>query len=162
VKKREWSDEDRAKIIEMFNNGSSSGSIASEFGATRNAIIGIIHRARKKDPTKVRRDFERPIKPKEEKPKREAPKLKLSKPPLLTPTSAEIEAMEARIRLRVIDSETAVTMAELEPHHCKFPHGDPKLSDFRFCGKRRVDNKRPYCQEHTIACGRLYDQLKAG
>jgi len=30
---------------------------------------------------------------------------------------------------------------------CQWPIGDPKTSDFRFCGKSSLPN-RPYCDEH--------------
>ena len=31
--------------------------------------------------------------------------------------------------------------------HCQWPHGDPKDSDFRYCGAS-VTPGRPYCAEH--------------
>jgi len=37
-----------------------------------------------------------------------------------------------------------VTFLELEPHHCRYPIGDPKTKEFRFCGAPRLDGK-PYC-----------------
>jgi hypothetical protein len=37
-----------------------------------------------------------------------------------------------------------VTFFELEPHHCRYPIGDPKTKEFRFCGAPRLDG-RPYC-----------------
>lgn len=63
-----------------------------------------------------------------------------------------------RVRLRVIESQTAVTFAELEKHMCRWPLGDPKQSDFRFCGCNRVSDRTPYCSEHSILAGRRYEK----
>ena len=41
----------------------------------------------------------------------------------------------------------AVALEDLEPHHCRWPIGDPQSSNFRFCGKRRRLGAS-YCQEH--------------
>ena len=41
-------------------------------------------------------------------------------------------------------SKHNVTFLELEPHHCRYPIGDPKTKEFRFCGAPRLDGK-PYC-----------------
>jgi hypothetical protein len=41
-------------------------------------------------------------------------------------------------------SNDNVTFLELEPHHCRYPIGDPKTKEFRFCGALRLDNM-PYC-----------------
>jgi GcrA cell cycle regulator len=59
-----------------------------------------------------------------------------------------IESPKERIRVRLITDERQVTLQELKPYHCRFPIGDPKRSDFRFCGCSRVDDKKPYCAAH--------------
>jgi hypothetical protein len=41
-------------------------------------------------------------------------------------------------------SKDNVTFLQLEPHHCRYPIGDPKTKEFRFCGAPRFDGK-PYC-----------------
>jgi GcrA cell cycle regulator len=41
-------------------------------------------------------------------------------------------------------SKHNVTFLALEPHHCRYPIGDPKTKEFRFCGALRLDGK-PYC-----------------
>lgn len=66
---------------------------------------------------------------------------------------------ESRIRLRMIDEKTTeVTLQELEKHHCRWPKGDPRHSDFRFCGAPRIgDSERtPYCKEHMVLSGKHY------
>jgi hypothetical protein len=52
---------------------------------------------------------------------------------------------DERAEIREIPrSNHNVTFLELEPHHCRFPIGDPKTKEFRFCGALRLDNM-PYC-----------------
>ena len=66
---------------------------------------------------------------------------------------------EPRIRLRMIDEKsTEVTLQELKLHHCRWPKGDPRHSDFRFCGAKRISEseRTPYCREHTLIAGRQY------
>jgi GcrA cell cycle regulator len=39
------------------------------------------------------------------------------------------------------------TVANLELHDCRWPLGDPRQPDFRFCGARQAPG-RPYCEVH--------------
>jgi len=39
------------------------------------------------------------------------------------------------------------TLTDLSSQTCRWPIGDPKHEDFRFCGKSVVPGK-PYCSEH--------------
>jgi hypothetical protein len=53
-----------------------------------------------------------------------------------------------------------VTFVELEPHHCRYPFGDPKTKEFRFCGAPRVDGK-PYCMRclEIVSRQKTYEAL---
>ena len=51
-----------------------------------------------------------------------------------------------RVRLKIVDSQTAIVLEDLNENTCRFPLGDPRLSDFRFCGKT-IKVKGPYCNE---------------
>ncbi|TAL01038.1 MAG: global cell cycle regulator GcrA-like protein [Rhodospirillaceae bacterium] len=42
------------------------------------------------------------------------------------------------------------TLTDLSSQTCRWPIGDPKHEDFRFCGKAVVPGK-PYCSEHCAA-----------
>jgi GcrA cell cycle regulator len=114
-------DEQRREIIQLFSEGNTMASIANKMGCTRGAVAGVIYRYRQKG-SQLR-----------------APKI--------APVSEPIK----RIRLRLIEDNTEVTMKQLQPHMCKYPIGDPKLSDFRFCGCQRIADS-PYCEKHTIIC----------
>jgi GcrA cell cycle regulator len=39
-------------------------------------------------------------------------------------------------------------LLELQEHHCKWPIGDPRYADFRFCGNDKGADG-PYCARHT-------------
>ena len=41
------------------------------------------------------------------------------------------------------------TILELTDRMCKWPIGDPRDSDFRFCGKP-TKNGLPYCEDHCL------------
>lgn len=141
-------DAQRQEIMEMFNEGLSMGIIADKLGTTRGAIAGVISRQRKKGV------LARQIQPQYRK---------LSSKP--TPVTEHVPipqwfkasvvsvkpVKKKRIRLRLIDNDTEVTLLELQPHQCKYPLGDPKLPDFRFCGCHRIASS-PYCEKHTVIC----------
>lgn len=139
VKAPLYTDEEKAKIAECFNDGYSLQDLADMYpGRTRGAMAGLLYRIRQKNgiPVKARdksKDFTSPA----------AKKAAMSSPP-----SRQVRKKKERIRLTLICDDTMVTFAELDKHHCKFPIGDPKRSDFRFCGKLRL-LKRPYCHGHT-------------
>lgn len=152
---RVWSPNKKLDIIKMFNDGYSMGVIGDKYSCSRGCISGIINRERKRgnkavkgrqvqfvgrgpDKTKIRTNFGKPI-------KGLAINSFISKPPVKVP----------RVRLKMIESTTAVTFAELESHHCKYPLGNPRQSDFRFCGCTRLAGK-PYCEAHTIVAGKMY------
>jgi GcrA cell cycle regulator len=42
------------------------------------------------------------------------------------------------------------TIATLESNDCRWPIGDPRHSDFHFCGARALTG-RPYCELHWRA-----------
>ncbi|MBH68952.1 MAG: global cell cycle regulator GcrA-like protein [Rhodospirillaceae bacterium] len=40
-----------------------------------------------------------------------------------------------------------LTFADWDRHKCSWPLGDPRSSDFKFCGDP-IEDGRPYCSEH--------------
>lgn len=51
------------------------------------------------------------------------------------------------------DTDDRITVCNLEPHHCRWPIGDPVLEPdtFRFCGAQRAGDMTSYCEEHRRA-----------
>jgi GcrA cell cycle regulator len=152
-----WSNEQIALLIEMYNQGCTMSAIGNRLGKTRSAVGGQLNR--------LRAHCVEALAPKRFVMHPEGVRAKSTAQPIpslvLRPKVIRVRPRtpEPRIRLRMIDSETAVTLTELEPHHCRWPNGDPRRSDFRFCGCPRVSlkAKTPYCSRHTLLAGRHYE-----
>ncbi len=62
--------------------------------------------------------------------------------------------VEAALPESVADKRTEkvyrenISLTELDNHTCRWPLGDPKDDDFRFCG-RKVKTGQTYCEEHS-------------
>lgn len=52
-----------------------------------------------------------------------------------------------------------VTVCHARPYHCRWPLGDPKSPDFRFCGARRLE-PLPYCPSHALIAYRPASKRK--
>jgi GcrA cell cycle regulator len=74
-------------------------------------------------------------------PQRRETKKPAVRKPRAPPWLFRVERAEIR---EIPRSKHNVTFLELGPHHCRYPIGDPKTTDFRFCGALRLDDK-PYC-----------------
>lgn len=135
------------KIIQLFRDKKSYLEIAKELDISKGSVASFIRRARAMDMLK-----DIPLRPLQLKKKAEAVKALPPKPvpERLAPFRMPTPLKPQRIRMTLIDHHTAVTFEELEPHHCKWPNGDPKQDAFRFCGKRR-ELGSPYCHEHKAA-----------
>lgn len=130
------------------------GSIGKVTNRTRNAVAGIISRMRKSGELLLEKKVT-PPQPKVHLKTGSRLPPKLPKAFKAQPFKINVEKPR-RIRLRLINSDTAVTLMERQEHQCCWPLGDPKQSDFRYCGKHRFGGK-PYCAEHVLKSGRLYD-----
>jgi len=108
---------------------------------SRNAIIGLIHRAGGRRRDHAIRDTLA----------YRAPQARKPKPP--KPTAAAPSAPRPRPVL-VFDATPPLPggYALPEPHQCKWPFGDPQKPGFRFCTAHRMvdddDNEAPYCEKH--------------
>jgi GcrA cell cycle regulator len=60
-----------------------------------------------------------------------------------SPIKRPARAVEAKKPVEV----KVFTLTDLSSQTCRWPIGDPKHEDFRFCGKAVVPGK-PYCSEH--------------
>lgn len=69
------------------------------------------------------------------------------KPPVPSPLRPRSQGTLPIPGLNPVDL-ARVTFAELEPHHCRFPVGDPTLG---FCGQDREPGIS-YCAEHAQRC----------
>jgi GcrA cell cycle regulator len=151
-----WSNEEFFKLLEMYGNKCTLATMVAHFQRTRGQVSGVLHRARAKGFIEQINPSKLPNMPQQAKP--EKPKVD----PVTVRESELVKRLmqhvqkKKRVRLRLIEDQNQVTFAELEPHHCRWPIGEPRLPDFRFCGCRRVEGK-PYCAEHVIRAGKMYE-----
>lgn len=125
-----WTDERVALLKKMWGEGKTAAEIAQELGGvTRNAVIGKAHRLKLSNRlSPIQQNNKKPAsKPSEEK----APPRKISKTP--PPADMDIEG---------------VSLAQLKDKMCRWPIGDPKEPDFRFCGCQSIAGL-PYCGDHA-------------
>ena len=146
---KEWTDAERETIIDMFNAKNSIGIIANHFGVTRNSIVGTINRLRK---NKTVLNGKMVLAANERYIRRGHKTLAGDKPPYSNPHVLLKQQQEKpqRVRLRIVPPEK-VTFKQLQYWMCRYPEGDPRQSDFRFCGQKKEHGKS-YCPHHYQLC----------
>ena len=145
-----WTDERVETLKKLWLDGLSASQIAAELGgATRNAVIGKVHRlglSGRGQPTSVVKRPRRAHQP--QAPRR--PRQHMSMGNLALKTN--IEAFPAPVlRHRenlVVPIAKRLTIEKLTEHTCKWPIGDPGHEDFHFCGHDSLDGV-PYCEYHA-------------
>jgi len=138
---RTWSSERTARLGELatLTRASATGiarELSKQFGiaVTRSAVIGKASRMRLELPGAHGRLVERVNPP----PRPPRPPKQRTRPMPATP--------EPRIRFLDLGDENC-TLAELHEDSCRWPLGDPRDPDFRYCGRAKVKD-RPYCKHH--------------
>lgn len=135
-----WTDERVALLKKMWGEGRTAAEIAKELGGvTRNAVIGKAHRLKLSNRVS-------PI----QQNSREAENENLSalnrirkQAKVANDTGSAAVAVAAAPR-RI----TGVPLSELKDKMCRWPLGDPKEENFRFCGDQAAAGL-PYCCEHA-------------
>lgn len=136
-----WTKDRELELIKLWTEGLSGSVIAAKLGAeSRNQVIGKAFRmklaARRTTQTHRRVKKKRMAQPVPHvQPK--AVKRRLSQ---LLPTEPPIPPNQYDV--------ARIATADLEPHHCKWPVGDPGASGFGHCGCKRAEGL-PYCAQHA-------------
>ena len=121
-----WSDNRVERLKTLYAEGLSAGLISVEFGITRNAVVGKIHRLGLSQ---------------SDKPKQRMPSVRAIKLKRITHKPRMVE------KPRPPPIGRPVTLMELNEFTCRFPLGDPRSPDFRFCGEFPRTGE-PYCDHH--------------
>lgn len=141
-----WTDDRIEKLRKLWADGLSASECARHIGGgfSRNAVIGKVTRlglpGRK---VKVRR-------PANDRWNTEDRRMERGEKPF---KQAVIRAKpnwraEALPDTPATDVATITSILDLEPHHCRWPIGDPKQHGFGFCGCKKVEGL-PYCNAHA-------------
>jgi GcrA cell cycle regulator len=148
-----WTDQKIQMLKDMWGNGFSASEIAKRLGGglTRNAVIGKAHRLKlsgKASPIKVASQGGAAPAIKVKSTKRVMLR-SLPLPPL--PTQSGVLA-RAREQFRPIDiankKAIGISVTKATERHCRWPIGDPRSADFRFCGCTAHEGL-PYCVDHA-------------
>lgn len=150
-----WTEQQIQTLKKMWGNGYSASEIAKCLGGglTRNAVIGKAHRmklsagaaarTKVKPPTKSSGVVMSPIK-------------KISKrrnlmrtlPPVQS-TTTQRKSMDPILRpIEVTKRTEGIPVTKAGERHCRWPIGDPRSPDFRFCGCD-IHEGLPYCTQHA-------------
>ncbi len=137
-----WTEEREAELRSLWSEGLTAAIIAGRMGVSRNAILGKSHRLGLND----RRQGVAAIRV-----KRAAKRVRRERQTEISDLVAE------RIRpgrpvsaqaFEPLEGTRPVTLLDLEPHHCRWPIGDPQDASFGFCGCKRAAGT-PYCEAHA-------------
>lgn len=161
-----WTD-DRVELLRrLWGEGLSASQIAGELGMeiTRNAVIGKVHRlglSGRVKPAQAAVPRQR-SKPEAADVLPTRPEVVVIGNTLMTAVAAsEIQVAPApRPTPVLVPSCERVTILDLRETMCRWPHGDPSMPEFRFCGARSTGGL-PYCDTHRrIAYQPVHDRRR--
>lgn len=119
MSKTGWTDERVELLKKLWTEGKTASQIADVLGGvTRNAVIGKAHR------------------------------LKLSKRISPIQTTRKQKVNPKIETPSYVSTGRSISLLELKERSCRWPNGDPKKSDFSFCGENALPGI-PYCGEHA-------------
>jgi GcrA cell cycle regulator len=149
-----WTTERIEQLKSCFNAGLTCSQIAREIGATRNAVIGKMHRLGLSRPKDVLANGLKRARAAKNaaRPKSFGPKGLGSKSWRLTIVDQRDLLIAAfpgsAVSCAAVDSAQKCTLLELSQAKCRWPINDPGAHDFGFCGNEPV-NGLPYCVGHA-------------
>ncbi|MGE4352395.1 MAG: GcrA family cell cycle regulator, partial [Bdellovibrionales bacterium] len=155
-----WTEQQIETLKKMWGNGYSANDIAKNLGGgvTRNAVIGKAHRLKlSAGAASSRSNVEPPSKTKgvvmatiNKVSKRRSSVLR-SMPPVQSSDMPARTTILRETKLRPIETarrSEGIPVTKAGEHHCRWPIGDPRSPDFRFCGCETQEGL-PYCAHHA-------------
>ncbi len=158
-----WTEQQIQALKKMWGNGYSASDIAKSLGGglTRNAVIGKAHRlklsagvasaprqmpdAPSKTPGVVMTTITKIS-------SKKRAMLRSSLPPVPAPRSETLARVLAREPLKrpieALKRTEGIPVTKAGERHCRWPIGDPRSPDFRFCGCETHEGL-PYCLHHA-------------
>jgi len=141
-----WDETTVQAVTQMWAAGKTSREIGDAVSKTRNAVIGLLRRKGISSDENINNQRRR------------------NGGAVGTDQAAHAYNMESRIKAKrrsvvrpipvpaVVELpddpavQGGVQFMDLEPHHCRWPTGDPSDADFHYCGRTR--RRGSYCREH--------------
>lgn len=152
-----WTEQKIQMLKDMWGHGYSASEIAKHLGGlTRNAVIGKAHRLKLSSrPSPIKREDEIGLPGSGES---VVPTMKSSRkrvmlrplPVVPTPPNT-VKTPSAKDVFRSLDNikrSEGIAVTKAGDRHCRWPVGDPRSPDFRFCGCAAYEGL-PYCVDHA-------------
>ncbi len=134
-----WTAE-RVELLKIrFEAGFSCREIAQDIGVSRNAVIGKISRLSLSRLKSVRRYSERKSGPKAQRPR------VVSQHRILMALYSKPQSPAEEVP---IHNGHRCSLLELSEEKCRWPIGNPGVTDFWFCGNKPISSL-PYCADHA-------------
>lgn len=141
------------KLKVLWGAGESAASIASIHGMTRNAVLGLLHRAKLgKRPKNCVKAIKQAKKAKAKVQRPQSPPTRRSR------VQDMFAANDDAVQMLPDDPPLITSMEALEPYHCRWPIGDPGSPGFGFCGEHKHSSHFPYCARHVVRAYRPEDK----
>lgn len=160
-----WTEANTDLLKELWAAGHSAGVIARHMKATRNAIIGKVHRLGLDERPTSNHLLADVLDPVDYSGRRKAPKRsphmreadRRASLALVTPDSEPQDEPEEPSTPFEPGTGRGTPAADLSLHklQCKYPIGDPKDAEFHFCDQRKAPHS-PYCPAHRSICTTKY------
>ena len=133
-----WDDNNVSKLRELWDQGLPTAQIGKLIGFTKNAVVGKAHRiGLERRPSPIRRTAVKPDR-------------KKARSPIIPKLNFEVkkeEVKESLVHQQTFQPVVKNLFAKSVKRGCEWPEGHPDESDFKFCGKKRFEDK-PYCIDH--------------
>lgn len=149
-----WTDEQDARLRQLWAEGLTATVIAAEMGKTRNAVLGRVHRLPgfESRMDKAARPANGPViylHPQKMRDNR--PKIGRAGPSM--PTEAGIKTLPVQTPVAPRPRKLRLSILDVKDGFCKFPISeDPTLyGGHRFCGDK-AHGQSPYCEAHHKTC----------
>jgi GcrA cell cycle regulator len=151
-----WTEQKIQMLKDMWGHGYSASEIAKRLGGlTRNAVIGKAHRLKLSSrPSPIRREDDVPgtIGPDAVMPIiRSASKKRAMLrplPPVALPSTVKPSNKDSFRSIEELKRTEGIAVTKAGERHCRWPIGDPRSPDFRFCGCTAYEGL-PYCIDHA-------------
>lgn len=152
-----WTEQQIQALKQMWGNGFSASDIAKSLGGgmTRNAVIGKAHRLKLSLPLATAQPSESALSKNGTfsaivKPSKKRVMLR-PLPPLPTAEKMPVkqQVVEAEQPAAILSKRIeGIAVTKAGERHCRWPIGDPRSPEFRFCGCNTYESL-PYCVDHA-------------